>query len=72
MNTPNVAELLVQQTEKATRLAVEVEQLRQRLQEIARLSAECNDPDELRRELDPMLNPRTGAASIAAALVRHP
>ncbi len=52
MNTPNVAELLVQQTEKATRLAVEVEQLRQRLQEIARLSAECSDPDELRRELD--------------------
>lgn len=52
VNTPNVAELLVQQTEKATRLAVEVEQLRQRLQEIARLSAECNDPDELRRELD--------------------
>ena len=44
MNTPNVAELLVQQTEKATRLAVEVEQLRQRL--------ECSDPDELRRELD--------------------
>ncbi len=52
VNTPNVAELLVQQTEKATRLAVEVEQLRQRLQEIARLSAECSDPDELRRELD--------------------
>ena len=52
MNTPNVAELLVQQTEKATRLAVEVEQLRQRFQEIARLSTECNDPDELRRELD--------------------
>lgn len=52
MTTPNVAELLVQQTEKATRLAVEVEQLRRQLQEITRLSAECKDLDELRRELD--------------------
>lgn len=37
MTTPNTAELLVQQTEKATRLQVENEQLRA---EIERLKAE--------------------------------
>lgn len=52
MKTPNLAELLVQQTERATRLTVEVEQLRQQLREIARLCAECNDDTELRRELE--------------------
>ena len=39
MKTPNVAELLVQQTEKAIRLEVEVEQLQA---EIDRLKAELN------------------------------
>lgn len=42
---PNHAELLVQQTEKATRLEIKLEQ-------ITRLIAECKDLDELRRELD--------------------
>lgn len=45
MTTPNTAELLVQQTEKATRLQL-------RLEEINRLAAECKDLDEFRRELD--------------------
>lgn len=39
MTTPNTAELLVQQTEKATRLQVENEQLRA---EIDRLKAEID------------------------------
>ena len=52
MNTPNTAELLVQQTEKATRLAVEVEQLRRQLQEVARLAKEAKGLDEFRQELD--------------------
>lgn len=52
LKTSNAAELLVQQTERAARLAVEVERLRQQLQEVARLCAECSDPDELRRELE--------------------
>lgn len=45
MNTPNTAELLVQQTEKATRLQV-------KLEAINRLVAEAKDLDELRREID--------------------
>ena len=45
VNTPNTAELLIQQTEKATRLQV-------KLEEITRLAAECKDLDEFRRELD--------------------
>lgn len=45
MNTPNTAELLVQQTEKATRLQVENEQLRA---EIARLKAEIAQLNEQR------------------------
>ena len=45
MNTPNTAELLIQQTEKATRLQV-------KLEEINRLAETCKDLDEFRRELD--------------------
>lgn len=55
VNTPSTAELLVQQTEKATRLSVEVEQLRQRLQQVRRIATECKDLDELRRELDRLI-----------------
>lgn len=45
MNTPNTAELLVKQTEKATRLQV-------KLEEVNRLASECKDLDDFRRELD--------------------
>lgn len=45
VTTPNTAELLVQQTEKATRLQV-------KLEAINRLVAEAKDLDELRREID--------------------
>lgn len=45
MTTPTTAELLVQQTERATRLD-------DKLREINRLAAECKDLDEFRRELD--------------------
>ena len=45
MNTPNTAELLVQQ-------AKEAERLRLMLQEINRLAKEAGDLDEFRRALD--------------------
>ena len=45
MNTPNTAELLVQQ-------AKEAERLRLMLQEINRLAKEAKDLDEFRRALD--------------------
>ncbi len=45
MTTPSVAELLVQQTEKA-------ERLRLQLLEVKRLAKECKDLDEFRRELE--------------------
>lgn len=45
MTTPSTAELLVQQTERATRLD-------DKLREINRLAAECKDLDEFRRELE--------------------
>lgn len=60
MTTPNTAELLVQQTEKATRLSLEVEQLRRQLEQVARLSAECKDLDEFRREFDRLNHQHAG------------
>ena len=45
MTTPSVAELLVQQTEKA-------ERLRLQLLTVKRLAKECKDLDEFRRELE--------------------
>ncbi len=45
MKTPNLAELLVQQTKEA-------ERLRLKLQELNRLAETCKDLDEFRRELD--------------------
>lgn len=45
VNTPSIAELLVQEAKKA-------ERLRLRLLEIERLANECKDLDEFRRELD--------------------
>lgn len=47
MTTPSVAELLVQQTQEAERLRLE-------LLAIKRLAKECADLDEFRRKLDRM------------------
>lgn len=45
MNEMTIGELLVQQTEKATRLE-------DKLQEVNHLAETCKDMDEFRRELD--------------------